>query len=906
MHRFDFLRAARSAAILALTLSVACGGSPPDQHMTNQDGGGGGGGLAVGAACTSDSECGGGDPWCSSGLYPLATLTDDPGLQSIGVALPGGYCSSQPSCSSNADCGEGGVCFQPLADVSASTLASLSNALPGIDINIFASYGACLAPCTDNSACREGYICATPIGSLLGLVEGARLDKYCIGKDAESGCGVCAANSTCNTNTMNCVCDPGFMADGNSCVAGSSPCDADPCMNGGACVVAGTSYTCSCAGGFSGTNCETPVDGCDDGPCQHGSCVSGVAGAYTCTCDAGYMGENCDLAVTCPAPTNPANGKVAAPNRTYGYSAIYACNYGYALTGSATRLCDETGNWADTEPTCTPVDCGAPAAPTSNGTVAAPTTTFGATATYSCSSDYFAIGATTRTCQADGTWSGDVPSCVDDPCMPSNPCSGGTCEPDSTTGAAVCTKSTFSCINGLNPCLNGGTCTNFVCACPTGYTGADCGTIADCGYIADPANGTILYNTNTKYGSTATTACDAGHAPSGGTTRTCQANGTWSGLATTCLPASCDTADLGTLDGGSVAAPAGSKVTQSATYACDPGSQINGDETRVCQSDLTWSGSAPTCSVIDCGALTNPTNGTVATPNGTGYGSTATYACSGDYGVVGATTRTCGSDGTWSGSEPTCELTKCRLTYRFAAPAPTGSRFRIQPSASATTVDIGPGTMVVRVPRDAQGKPAAGNVELLYYDMDQVFGPVSGVSTETRVCLLAPGTTSAPAVSTASTPPEQDAQPGCIPADNSTTMALGTLTLGGTAGTGTMAFDCYNPYPMSSEYTPAQATGTGPGCIRTWFGYGRVKCASGQPCAFAVSPQDVWLDRSGLWSQHFIAPISLASNFSTLAMGNPAGGATATAWCHVPNNDNGWTGFALVGTLDAAASTCTP
>ena len=32
-----------------------------------------------------------------------------------------------------------------------------------------------------------------------------------------------------------------------------------------------------------------------------------------------------------------------------------------------------------------------------------------------------------------------------------------------------------------------------------------------------------------------------------------------------------------------------------ALHSCDTGYNLNGGSTRTCQSDLTWSGSAPTC-----------------------------------------------------------------------------------------------------------------------------------------------------------------------------------------------------------------------------------------------------------------------------------------------------------------------
>ena len=58
--------------------------------------------------------------------------------------------------------------------------------------------------------------------------------------------------------------------------------------------------------------------------------------------------------------------------------------------------------------------------------------------------------------------------------------------------------------------------------------------------------------------------------------------------------------------------------------------------------------------VIDCGVLPNPTNGQVVLPS-TVLGSTATYSCNTGFDLVGASTRICQADSTWSGAEPSCQ-----------------------------------------------------------------------------------------------------------------------------------------------------------------------------------------------------------------------------------------------------------
>ena len=59
--------------------------------------------------------------------------------------------------------------------------------------------------------------------------------------------------------------------------------------------------------------------------------------------------------------------------------------------------------------------------------------------------------------------------------------------------------------------------------------------------------------------------------------------------------------------------------------------------------------------MVDCGTLANPGNGEVNHTAGTTIGQIATYSCNTGYNLVGDNTRTCQDPGVWSESAPTCQ-----------------------------------------------------------------------------------------------------------------------------------------------------------------------------------------------------------------------------------------------------------
>lgn len=73
-----------------------------------------------------------------------------------------------------------------------------------------------------------------------------------------------------------------------------------------------------------------------------------------------------------------------------------------------------------------------------------------------------------------------------------------------------------------------------------------------------------------------------------------------------------------------------------------------------------WSGKAPTCKYIDCGAPPNTDNGRYELLNRTTtYGSLVEYSCREDYWLDGTERQMCTREGKWSADTPACI---CKLT----------------------------------------------------------------------------------------------------------------------------------------------------------------------------------------------------------------------------------------------------
>lgn len=299
---------------------------------------------------------------------------------------------------------------------------------------------------------------------------------------------------------------------------------------------------------------------------------------------------------------------------------------------------------------CEDVRCAALEEPV-HGSVDTNTGLPGALATFACDEGHTLRGSARLTCREDGSWDGEPPTCelVDCGALDA-PFAHGTVDVAATTFHAT---ATYGCEDGYE--LVGEV--SRACQADGSWSGAapTC-NIVDCGILDDAPNHGALDVTVTTFGATATYTCDAGYSLIGDSSRTCRADGSWSNATPECQLSSCDSLDP--LSHGSINTD-GTTFGATATHTCDTGYSLDGDSSRTCQADGSWSGTAPTCNIVDCGSPgTAPRNGTLDVTSTT-YGASATYTCDAGYILDGAATRTCRANGSWSGSRPSCASNPC-------------------------------------------------------------------------------------------------------------------------------------------------------------------------------------------------------------------------------------------------------
>ncbi|KAI1279561.1 Sushi, von Willebrand factor type A, EGF and pentraxin domain-containing protein 1 [Halotydeus destructor] len=163
-----------------------------------------------------------------------------------------------------------------------------------------------------------------------------------------------------------------------------------------------------------------------------GACAPGIAGMVcTFTCNSGFQLFGADMLTCqgngqwdaeppvcrqlfCPALQAPANGFLSGQCgfASTGGMCTFTCNMGYTVTGSPTLTCQGDGMWSSEPPTCTPVTCPS-LTPPEDGYMqgACQPGRFGDVCTFFCLPGFRLVGMTNLLCLGVGNWNGVVPTC---------------------------------------------------------------------------------------------------------------------------------------------------------------------------------------------------------------------------------------------------------------------------------------------------------------------------------------------------------------------------------------------------------------------------------------------------------------------------------------------------------------
>ncbi|KAG8524073.1 CUB and sushi domain-containing protein 3 [Galemys pyrenaicus] len=400
------------------------------------------------------------------------------------------------------------------------------------------------------------------------------------------------------------------------------------------------------------------------------------------TCDSGFMlvgsavreclssglwsgSETRCLAGHCGIPELIVNGQVIGENYGYRDTVVYQCNPGFRLIGSSVRICQQDHNWSGQLPSCVR-NCGHPGSPI-YGRTSGNGFNFNDVVTFSCNVGYLMQGPTKAQCQANRQWSHPPPVCkvvnCSDPGIPANSKRESKIEHGNFTYGTVvfydCNPGYFLFGSSVLICQPNGQWDKPLPEC----------IMIDCGHPGVPPNA-VLSGEKYTFGSTVHYSCTGKRTLLGQSSRTCQLNGHWSGSQPHCSGTTwkierCVLSDAtGTCGdpgtpGHGSRQESGFRTKSSVRFACDIGYILHGSEERTCLANGSWTGKQPECKAVQCGNPGTTANGKVFRIDGTTFSSSVIYSCMEGYILSGPSVRQCTANGTWSGTLPNCTIISC-------------------------------------------------------------------------------------------------------------------------------------------------------------------------------------------------------------------------------------------------------
>uniref|UniRef100_H2TR21 CUB and Sushi multiple domains 3 n=1 Tax=Takifugu rubripes TaxID=31033 RepID=H2TR21_TAKRU len=387
--------------------------------------------------------------------------------------------------------------------------------------------------------------------------------------------------------------------------------------------------------------------------CNPGYVLSGSA-VRECLLSGLWSGDEARcLAGHCGVPEQIVNGQVIGENFGYRDTVVYQCNPGFRLIGSSVRICQQDHSWSGLLPVS--VTCGHPGSPIYGRTVGEGFN-YNDVVRFSCNKGYTMEGPSTAQCQANRQWSQQPPTCrvvnCTDPGIPANSIRESKIEHGNFTFGSVvfydCNPGYYLFGSPVLTCL------------PLGHWDKplpECIEV-DCGRPGTPPHA-VMSGEKFTFGSTVRYSCSGDRQLMGESSLSCQLNGHWSGPLPHCSGDSADTCgDPGTPAHASREA-GNFKVRSKVRFTCAVGHTLYGSAERICFPNGTWSGRQPFCKPVQCSNPAAPTHGRISRLDGTTFSHSIVYSCMEGYLLTGSITRQCLANGTWSGTAPNCTMITC-------------------------------------------------------------------------------------------------------------------------------------------------------------------------------------------------------------------------------------------------------
>jgi len=408
-----------------------------------------------------------------------------------------------------------------------------------------------------------------------------------------------------------------------------------------------------------------------------------MAGDTTRRCEANSRWTRaqteCEI-IKCDAPRAPNGGRVSGYNYEVHHKVEYSCMPGHTLVGDPVLQCLRTGEWSHSPPKCRYVDCRKiKEIDGGNELYVNKTTHLNSVVRFSCDKTFALKGQKEVTCLDTGEWSGPPPTCTEIRCtIPERP---------NNTVVSISSRSSTERLHGTSilrtklargrgnnlPTYRVGSQLKYRCErgyllqgnkgrvvsrrCTTkgGWDGeAPACKYVDCKIPKLIENGQFRLQNNgtTAYGSMVFYECQTGWNIQGFPKGSCQASGKWEPEGPTCKETLCPALEK---PKHSIMNLTTLRIGGLATFTCEHGYKLIGDDDVQCLASGSWSAWPPTCIEIDCEQPYSVDNSRVFLVNdSTLYGSMVEYLCYPGYTREGPFRRTCDIKGHWTGQDPVC------------------------------------------------------------------------------------------------------------------------------------------------------------------------------------------------------------------------------------------------------------